>query len=135
MDRKRITLLSWIAIGIAGYAAAFVGGYYVSCMRAEVEIGHRALGTLMDELSALGYLEKGDLDGVRHMLRISLDSQVITVHRFGTPEFDKGMPDARKKWFLNYEAIRKKYPAIDYKDGGAMNREVDRAFDAVRRSQ
>jgi hypothetical protein len=130
---KRFFLLA--TVGIMTHVLAFAAGYYLSSARARAEVGQRALNTLMDELSALAYLDKGEVDRSRNMLVISLDSHLLDLDRFGTAEFDEHMPGSRNKWILQYQKIREKYPLPDYSDGGAMNAEVSRVFNAARNSR
>lgn len=130
--------LLWIGIALISHAAFFAGGYYVASERQKSEAGERALGGFMEGVSALSYLEKGNVEEARHILQVTLDSELITMYRFGTPSFDaysaEKNPGAKAKWLGQYDDIRKKYPPIDYGDGGAMNREVDQILNLARTS-
>lgn len=127
-----------VGIALISYTAVFAAGYYISSERDKSEVGERAFGNFMQGLSALSYLEKGNVDDARHILRITLDSDLVTISRFGTPWFDaysaEKNPGAKARWLAQYDNIRKKYPPLDYSDGGAMNREVDQILDHARTS-
>jgi hypothetical protein len=135
MIANRGRLWLWACILVLSHGLLFAAGYYVSSTRSQVELGDRALSNFIDELAALTYLEKGDVDGVRHMLRVSLDGNLLAAYRYGTPVLDSRRPDAKRKLVLQYNDIRKKYPPIDYGDGGAMNQEVDRALAVLQDSK
>lgn len=116
----------------------FAGGYFLSSTLNRIESGERALSNFMDGLFALGYLEKTDIDNARHMLRVLIDGNLLTAYRYGTPAYDAYIsshdPNSKNSMLMQYDAIRKKYPPIEYSDDGAINRDVDRILDSARAS-
>lgn len=130
----------WLLFGLGVVACAvfFAAGCYVSLESSRTEIGERALGGFMQGLSALSYLDKENIDGARHSLRVMLDGDLLTMSRYGTPLFDaysgEKNPGAKQRLLLQYDDIRKKYPPIEYSDGGAMNRDVDAVLNSARNS-
>lgn len=131
-SRKR-----WITIAIT-HILFFAGGYVLSSTLNRIESGERALSNFMDGLFALSYLEKPDIEGARHMLRVAIDGNLLTAYRYGTPAFDaytsSHNPNAKNSLLIQYDAIRKKYPPVEYSDGGAINRDVDRILNSARTS-
>jgi len=128
-------LFLWIVGGLLTHAGSFAAGYYLFLNRVHIELGDRALSGFMTDLAALTFLEKGDSTAVRQTLTVELDGHLLDMSRYGTPVFDKRRPDAKQKLVLQYAQIRKKYPPVDYRDGGVMNSEVGRALQSLGGSQ
>lgn len=131
--RKRWLL---IGLGLLTHVLLFVAGYYVSLEHSKADIGERALGSFMQGLATLSYIEKGKVDDARQTLRIALDGDLLTMSRFGTPAFDAysagNNPKAKEKLLHQYDEIRKKYPPIEYSDGGVMNKNVDEILNSAK---
>ncbi len=118
--------LPWIFLGILSCVAFFLVGYYMSTLRHDAEVGERALANFHDGVSALGYLEKGDIPNTRKMIQIMVEGNLITSTHYGTPYTDTATDGGYKNsLFVHYRDIRAKYPPIEYSDGGAMNHEVE----------
>jgi hypothetical protein len=130
----------WLLVGLLSitHGVIFTGGYLLAWERSRAEIGERALSSFMDGLGALAYLEKGNLPGVRHTLRVTLDGDLITMFRYGTPGFDAYSAetgrDPKSKLLATYDEIRSAYPPIEYGDGGWMNQRVDEIVKSARPS-
>ena len=114
---------------VVSHCALFAGGYLLASERAREDVGERALNSFTDGLAALSYLEKGNVDEARSVLRISLDGQLLTMFRYGTRKFDaynvNSGRDPKSKYLNTYDEIRKRYPPIEYDDGGWMNQHID----------
>jgi hypothetical protein len=130
--RKRWLL---IGLGVVTHSLFFAAGYYISLEHSKRDVGERALGSFMQGLAALSYIENGNIDGARNTMRIALDGDLLTMSQFGTPVFDtysaSKNPGAKARLLLQYDDIRKKYPPIEYSDGGVMNREVDQILNSA----
>jgi hypothetical protein len=87
--------------------------------------GEQAMGTLIELVSAIGYLEKGDQANALRMMQISAEGNVVIVSKYGTPVLDWYEPKAREKWIQRYARIRHSNPPIEYPDGGAFRKKVD----------
>jgi hypothetical protein len=117
------------ALLVITHGLFLVGGYQYALTRSKAETGEHALSNFMDGLAVLSYLEKGNLDGARSILRSSLDGDLISMFRYGTPSFDAHYAasgrDPKSKMLAEYGEIRNKYPPIEYGDGGWMNQHVE----------
>lgn len=83
------------------------------------------MGSVIEIVSALGYLEKGDQANARKMLQLSVEGNLLLVSRYGTPVLDWYVPGAQQKWFQQYARMRKANPLIEYPDDGLMRKKVD----------
>lgn len=93
------------------------------------------MGTVIESVSAMGYLEKGDQVNAMRMLQISAEGNLILVSKYGTPVLDWYEPGAKQKWLQRYTRIRHSRPSIDYSDGGKMRAAVDNILSEVSEKQ
>jgi hypothetical protein len=127
----------WLLIA-ATHTLFFAAGYYVSSARNQAESGERVMSNFMDELAALAYLEKQDVNGTRNMIRIAIEGNLLFMSRYGTSAYDaynaSRKPNPKDQLLVQYDTIRKKYPPIDYSDGGLINRNIDEILGAAQAS-
>ncbi len=83
------------------------------------------MSTFINEVSALAYLEKEDFQRANEMLRLSAESNVLLISKYGAPALESQSPGSTSKWLTRYARIRSKYPPIDYSDGGALNERIE----------
>ena len=114
---------------------AFVSGYFAASMRLSGQLGEMAMGAMMQEVSALAYLERQDMPSAQRMLRMAVESNILAVSKSGTPVLDRYAPTSRAEWFTRYADIRSKYGSIDYADDGYVNRQLDSILDDARKSK
>ena len=124
---------AFVIIGlIVTHLLAGVAGFLLMLPRGDLEKSALVMSCFMDDLAALSYLEKGNADNAKHSLRVAIEGNVLNLGRYGATAVEKQNPEAKKKLFAHYESIRKKYPPIDYRDDGSMNRRIDQALAATR---
>ena len=74
---------------------AFVSGYFAASMRLSGQLGEMAMGAMMQEVSALAYLERQDMPSAQRMLRMAVESNILAVSKSGTPVLDRYAPTSR----------------------------------------
>lgn len=117
----RILAATFFAVGIV----SFFAGAIIFESRAKKEKGELAMGALMMEISALGYLEKGDVKNSHQMLRMAIENNLLLVSKYDSPILGAHIPGSKTKWLTRYAEIRSKYPPIDYRDDGSYNKKID----------
>lgn len=103
---------------LVGCIIGFVAAYYVFR-------GEHAFGVLVDEVSALQYMEQGQPDRAHYMLRMSSEAKILDLSRYPPLIVDIFEPEATTKWMARYCEIRSKHPKVDYRDDGQMNARID----------
>jgi hypothetical protein len=83
-------------------AAFFVVGWISSL---HFHSGEQAMACLMDSVSAIKYLEKGDNENAKAMMHVSAEGSVLIISKYGTPILDWHFPGAREKWLQRYTDI------------------------------
>lgn len=101
----------------------FFGAGWISALY--FHAGEQAMGTLIELVSAIGYLEKGDQANALKMMQMSAEGSVLRISKYGTPVLDWYEPEARERWLQRYARIRYSHPPIEYPDGGAFRKKVD----------
>ena len=119
---RRYLLVLGITLALVVGVAA---GYFIGARNIESAV---ALNCFMDELAALSYLEKGDVERARYSLRSSAEGNIVTLSRLGSTPLDKGKPQAVEKLLAHYKVIRDKYGPIEFGDDGTMNHTLDQAL-------
>jgi hypothetical protein len=107
---------------VLGCAAIFAAGWFAAL---RIYVGEQAMGTLIDVVSAIGYLEKGDRDNARRMLQISAEGNLLKVDAYGTPILDWHEPVARAQWIQRYARIRQLHPKIEYPGNEGLQQQID----------
>lgn len=113
--RQSVSLLALIAV-------TFMGGWFAA---RSFYAGEQAMGSLIESVSAIGYLEKEDRVNALRLLLLSAEGNVVRVADYGTPILDWYDSEAKRKWFQRYQRIRSSHQPIDYPDGGAFKKKVD----------
>lgn len=123
----------FVVIGLViTHVLAGVAGFRLTLPRDDLEKSALVMSCFMDDLAALSYLEKGTPDNAKHSLRVAIEGNILNLERYGVSAVEKQNPEAKKKLFAHYDSIRKKYPPIDYRDDGSMNRRIEQALAATR---
>ena len=113
---------------ILASAVSLAVGYFIGAERTQHIESAVALNCFMDELAALSYLEKSEVERARYSLRSSAEGNIVTLSRLGSTPLDKEKPQAVEKLLSHYKVIRDKYGPIDFGDDGTMNRRLDQAL-------
>jgi hypothetical protein len=83
------------------------------------------MGNLIELVSALSFLEKGDQVSALRVLQLSSEGNLLKVVAYGTPILDWYEPSAREKWVTRYARIRESHPKIEYPGDEKLQREID----------
>ncbi len=115
------TSIRWALIVLA-CVFTFVAGWFTS--RAFYG-GEQAMGSLIETVSAIGYLEKDDKANALKTLQMSSEGNVVRIAEYGVPVLDWYEPGATLKWLQRYARVRYAHPPIEYPDGGVFRKKVD----------
>lgn len=95
-------------VTILAVLVSFLAGWQ---LRGFLQLGEQAMGEFMTAYSALAYLDKGDIDSAKLILRYSAERSLLTADAIGTPKLDWDSPGVRYKWFARYSELRSKLPS------------------------
>lgn len=114
-----------VAGAVVILAAIFAAGWFTAL---RVHLGEQAMGTLIELVSAIGYLEKGDQANALRVLQISSEGNLLNVAAYGTPILDWYEPTARNQWMQRYARIRQSYPKIEYPGNEKLQLQIDQVL-------
>lgn len=129
MNSKLRNTLLWVVICTVGFTL----GFLVSEINSRSEKSELVLGNFMDQLAALYFLEKGNVDGARFALRNSSEGAIISFNEFGVAKIDPY--SIRGKMFMKYKILRDKYGPINYPDNGHLNAKLDEILNEYTKSK
>lgn len=118
-----------VAVGIV--LSMLIGGafgYAIASKPTSVNESSILLSCFMDELAALSYLDRGQVEDAHRALRMAIEGNIVALAQFPSTPVDEQNPQARRKLLTQYQAIRAKHPVIEYPDDGTMKRKVEEAF-------
>jgi hypothetical protein len=119
MYKKLVRIAAIVVTLIVVFAAGWYGAL-------RVHAGEQAMGNLIDLVSAMSFLEKGDHANALRVLQLSAEGNLLKVAKYGTPIMDWYRLDASGQWIQRYARIRESHPKIDYPGDAQLQKEIDR---------
>lgn len=114
-----LALVVLIVVFWAGWSAAL-----------RVHAGEKAMSNLIELVSAMAFLEKGDQASAFRTLQLSTEGNLLQVAKYGTPILDWYDPAARQKWIQRYSQIRESHPKIEYPGDEQLRKQIDKILAA-----
>lgn len=116
--KKHLKKVILFFAGILLFISGWISSLYFNA-------GEQAMGTLLELVSTMKYLEDGNEKNALSMLQRSAEENILIISKYGTPIFDWYVPKAREKWFRRYADIRYSHQPIEYPDNGELRKEID----------
>lgn len=97
--------LAVIVVFLSG--VLFGSGYLFASRAASKSIGEHAMGSFLQELAVLQYIENGDIEKAKKILVLSMRSLRSAIENNGVRDLDVEYPGAKEKYFSRFERLEK----------------------------